>query len=195
MRSVAPTKELLFIAIAFHPRNWDSRIGEELYNTGGTKSMKSTPSHSRTMPSTSSDRILLPSIPRRRWPHIYRYEGESRGARTHRRIRRRPWLVWRQSLPNGARSSPENEPAARWPTALHRVSETAVDAAVQLCGHLAGSILLSRSARNGARRPERAQMICELVSRGKKIGITANSHRSDPQSDQRDYQGGRSARR
>ena len=60
---------------------------------------------------------------------------------------------------------------------LHRAGETTVEAAVRLCGHLAGGVLPIQGPPGAGKTFTGAQMICELVRRGKKVGITANSHK------------------
>ena len=60
---------------------------------------------------------------------------------------------------------------------LHRADETTVDAAVRLCAHLAGGILPIQGPPGAGKTFTGARMICELVRRGKKVGITANSHK------------------
>jgi uncharacterized protein len=60
---------------------------------------------------------------------------------------------------------------------LHRSGETAVEAAVRLCGGLSGGILPIQGPPGAGKTYTGAQMICELVRRGKTVGITANSHK------------------
>lgn len=60
---------------------------------------------------------------------------------------------------------------------LHRAGETSVAAAVRLCAHLAGGILPIQGPPGAGKTFTGARMICELVRRGKKVGITANSHK------------------
>jgi uncharacterized protein len=60
---------------------------------------------------------------------------------------------------------------------LERAGETTVAAAVRLCAHLAGGILPIQGPPGAGKTFTGAHMICELVRRGKKVGITANSHR------------------
>lgn len=60
---------------------------------------------------------------------------------------------------------------------LHRSGETTVEAAVRLCAHLAGGILPVQGPPGAGKTFTGARMICELVRRGKKVGITANSHK------------------
>ena len=60
---------------------------------------------------------------------------------------------------------------------LRRDGETAVQAAVRLCGHLAGGILPIQGPPGAGKTFTGAQMICELVRQGKTVGITANSHK------------------
>jgi uncharacterized protein len=60
---------------------------------------------------------------------------------------------------------------------LHHAGETTVDAAVRLCAHLAGGILPIQGPPGSGKTFTGARMICELVRRGKKVGITANSHK------------------
>jgi uncharacterized protein len=60
---------------------------------------------------------------------------------------------------------------------LHRPGETAVEAAVRLCGGLSGGILPIQGPPGAGKTYTGAQMICELVRRGKTVGITANSHK------------------
>jgi predicted RecB family nuclease len=60
---------------------------------------------------------------------------------------------------------------------LHSAGETTVDAAVRLCAHLAGGILPIQGPPGAGKTFTGARMICELVRRGKKVGITANSHK------------------
>ena len=55
--------------------------------------------------------------------------------------------------------------------------ETAVQAAVRLCSHLAGGILPVQGPPGAGKTVTGAQMICELVRQGKTVGITANSHK------------------
>jgi predicted RecB family nuclease len=61
--------------------------------------------------------------------------------------------------------------------ALRRGSETAIDAAVRLCPRLEGGILPIQGPPGAGKTFTGARMICELVRRGKKVGITANSHK------------------
>jgi len=60
---------------------------------------------------------------------------------------------------------------------LHREGERTVEAAVRLCAHLAGGILPIQGPPGAGKTFTGARMICELVRRGKAVGITANSHR------------------
>lgn len=60
---------------------------------------------------------------------------------------------------------------------LHRTGETTVEAAVRLCAHLAGGVLPIQGPPGAGKTFTGARMICELVRRGKKVGITANSHK------------------
>jgi predicted RecB family nuclease len=60
---------------------------------------------------------------------------------------------------------------------LHREGETTVEAAVRLCARLAGGILPIQGPPGAGKTFTGARMICELARRGKKIGITANSHK------------------
>ena len=60
---------------------------------------------------------------------------------------------------------------------LHREQETTVEAAVRLCRHLAPGILPIQGPPGAGKTFTGAQMICELVRLGRKVGITANSHK------------------
>ncbi|MBN9614739.1 MAG: TM0106 family RecB-like putative nuclease [Acidobacteriales bacterium] len=60
---------------------------------------------------------------------------------------------------------------------LHREQETTVEAAVRLCEHLVGGILPIQGPPGAGKTFTGARMICELARRGKKVGITANSHK------------------
>jgi uncharacterized protein len=60
---------------------------------------------------------------------------------------------------------------------LHREGETTVEAAVRLCAHLAGGIFPIQGPPGAGKTFTGARMICELVRRGKTVGITANSHK------------------
>lgn len=60
---------------------------------------------------------------------------------------------------------------------LQRPGEATVEAAVRLCGHLAGGVLPIQGPPGAGKTFTGAQMICELVRCGKKVGITANSHK------------------
>jgi uncharacterized protein len=60
---------------------------------------------------------------------------------------------------------------------LHCDGETTVEAAVRLCQHLVGGILAIQGPPGAGKTFTGARMICELVRRGKKVGITANSHK------------------
>jgi predicted RecB family nuclease len=60
---------------------------------------------------------------------------------------------------------------------LHRDRETTVEAAVRICAHLAGGILPIQGPPGAGKTFTGARMICELVRSGKKVGITANSHK------------------
>jgi hypothetical protein len=60
---------------------------------------------------------------------------------------------------------------------LHRAGETTVEAAVRLCAHLAGGVLPIQGPPGAGKTFTGARMICELVRLGKKVGITANSHK------------------
>jgi uncharacterized protein len=59
---------------------------------------------------------------------------------------------------------------------LRRDGETTVQAAIRLCEHLDGGILPIQGPPGAGKTFTGAQMICELVRRGKAVGITANSH-------------------
>ncbi|MDF2116201.1 TM0106 family RecB-like putative nuclease [Roseiarcaceae bacterium H3SJ34-1] len=61
--------------------------------------------------------------------------------------------------------------------ALHRADETTVDAAVRLCADLGGGVLPIQGPPGAGKTFTGARMICELVRCGKKVGITANSHK------------------
>src|SRR5262249_59500579 len=60
---------------------------------------------------------------------------------------------------------------------LRREGETTVAAAVRLCEYLAGGILPIQGPPGAGKTFTGARMICELVRRGKTVGITANSHK------------------
>jgi predicted RecB family nuclease len=60
---------------------------------------------------------------------------------------------------------------------LHRRGETTVEAAVRLCEHLEGGILPIQGPPGAGKTFTGARMICELVRRGKTVGVTANSHK------------------
>lgn len=60
---------------------------------------------------------------------------------------------------------------------LHRDEETTVEAAVRLCAYLAGGVLPIQGPPGAGKTFTGARMICELVRRGKTVGITANSHK------------------
>jgi predicted RecB family nuclease len=60
---------------------------------------------------------------------------------------------------------------------LHSDGETTVEAAVRLCQYLEGGILAIQGPPGAGKTFTGARMICELVRRGKKVGITANSHK------------------
>jgi uncharacterized protein len=60
---------------------------------------------------------------------------------------------------------------------LNRNVETTVEAAVRLCAYLRGGILPIQGPPGAGKTFTGARMICELVRRGKKVGITANSHK------------------
>lgn len=60
---------------------------------------------------------------------------------------------------------------------LHRDGETTVEAAVRLCAQLAGGIFPIQGPPGAGKTFTGARMICELVRRGKTVGITANSHK------------------
>jgi uncharacterized protein len=55
--------------------------------------------------------------------------------------------------------------------------ETATDAAVRLCEHLATGILPIQGPPGAGKTYTGARMICELVRQGKIVGVTANSHK------------------
>jgi hypothetical protein len=60
---------------------------------------------------------------------------------------------------------------------LHREAETTSEAAVRLCEHLSGGILPIQGPPGAGKTFTGARMICELVRRGKTVGITATSHK------------------
>jgi uncharacterized protein len=60
---------------------------------------------------------------------------------------------------------------------LHCPGETAVAAAIRLCGNLEGGIFPIQGPPGAGKTYTGAQMICELVRQGKTVGITANSHK------------------
>jgi uncharacterized protein len=60
---------------------------------------------------------------------------------------------------------------------LRQEGETSVQAAVRLCGHLSGGIIPIQGPPGAGKTFTGAQMISELVKEGKRVGITANSHK------------------
>jgi hypothetical protein len=60
---------------------------------------------------------------------------------------------------------------------LRYQGETTVEAAVRLCEHLAGGLLAIQGPPGAGKTFTGAQMICELVRRGKTVGVTATSHK------------------
>ena len=60
---------------------------------------------------------------------------------------------------------------------LRRQGETTVEAALRLCEHLAGGILPIQGPPGAGKTFTGARMICELVRRGKTVGVTATSHK------------------
>ncbi|WP_027571501.1 TM0106 family RecB-like putative nuclease [Bradyrhizobium sp. WSM1743] len=60
---------------------------------------------------------------------------------------------------------------------LQCTGEATIEAAIRLCGHLAGGVLPIQGPPGAGKTFTGAQMICELARRGKKVGITANSHK------------------
>jgi uncharacterized protein len=60
---------------------------------------------------------------------------------------------------------------------LRHVGETTLEAAVRLCGRLAGGVLAVQGPPGAGKTFTGARMVCELVARGRKVGITANSHK------------------
>lgn len=60
---------------------------------------------------------------------------------------------------------------------LHRDGETASEAAVRLCAYLEDGVLPIQGPPGAGKTFTGARMICELVRNGKKVGITANSHK------------------
>ena len=60
---------------------------------------------------------------------------------------------------------------------LHRDGETIVEAAIRLCGHLAHGVLAIQGPPGAGKTFTGGRMICELVRQGKRVGITANSHK------------------
>jgi predicted RecB family nuclease len=61
---------------------------------------------------------------------------------------------------------------------LHQEEETTVEAAVRLSVNLAGGILPIQGPPGAGKTFTGARMICELVRRGKKVGVTGNSHKA-----------------
>lgn len=61
--------------------------------------------------------------------------------------------------------------------AIHQPDETTVEAAVRLAGQLRGGVFPIQGPPGCGKTYTGAQMICELVSLGKTVGITANSHK------------------
>jgi hypothetical protein len=60
---------------------------------------------------------------------------------------------------------------------LRRMGESVVDAAVRLCAHLEPGVLPIQGPPGAGKTFTGARMICEVVRRGKKVGVTANSHK------------------
>ena len=60
---------------------------------------------------------------------------------------------------------------------VHRAGETTVEAAVRLCSRLEGGIVAIQGPPGAGKTFTGALMICELVRRGRKVRITANSHK------------------
>ncbi len=80
-----------------------------------------------------------------------------------------PYQAARDLLLRRARASA----ASRCATTAKRRSQ----AALRLCGHLAGGMLPIQGPPGAGKTFTGAQMICELVRQGKTVGITANSHK------------------
>lgn len=60
---------------------------------------------------------------------------------------------------------------------IRQEGETTLDAAVRLCAHLQQGVLPIQGPPGAGKTYTGARMICELVRLGKKVGITANSHK------------------
>jgi len=60
---------------------------------------------------------------------------------------------------------------------LQCAGETTVETAVRLCEHMTGGILPIQGPPGAGKTFTSAKMICELVRRGKRVGIAANSHK------------------
>jgi hypothetical protein len=66
---------------------------------------------------------------------------------------------------------------------LHRAGETAVDAAVRICAGLTGGILPIQGPPGAGKTYTGAQMICELVRRGRACRHYGEQSQGHPQSD------------
>jgi uncharacterized protein len=60
---------------------------------------------------------------------------------------------------------------------LHRPGETSVQAAVRIAPRLAGGVLAIQGPPGAGKTYTAARMICTLVAAGRRVGITANSHK------------------
>ena len=60
---------------------------------------------------------------------------------------------------------------------LHRPGESAVDSAVRIAPRLAGGVLAIQGPPGAGKTYTAARMICALVQAGRRVGITANSHK------------------
>ena len=65
----------------------------------------------------------------------------------------------------------------KWEAGIRAPTETTLQAAIRLCGHLDGGILPIQGPPGAGKTDTGARMICELVRLGNTVGITATSHK------------------
>ena len=162
---------------SFPPQETELRGGEELKSLGGDSSAQWKRSQSRMARSTSRSGGTLQTFTQRRYlptRSCVPRTAECPGA--DRRVRRRARLVWRRTVSAGARSFAAGVTTPRWGGNPGGRGDDAPGGSPAV-RHLDGGILPIQGPPGAGKTYTGARMICELVRRGKTVGITANSHK------------------
>src|SRR6516162_5220392 len=178
VQAVGGTEKAPVHRYSFPPQETELRGGEELHNLGGEKL--------GTIEAISLDRRTVDIKKRKDSASIhpiavFAHKHVKAQVKKDALVRIGDYVAQNGLGGDGSYQAPRDLLLREMPRVggqpLRCRGETTVEAAVRLCDHLAGGILPIQGPPGAGKTFTGAQMICELVRRGKTVGVTATSHK------------------